>query len=456
MEKLFNAIKKFLNGNESLKRIDSDVDTKIEKFKNIKFNKIVMDSKKIEENDIFFAINNGNNYVEEALEKQASLVFCDKKQIIKSDKIIYVENTVSAMQQIANLYRKEANFKIIGITGSNGKTTTKDILYSVLSQKFKVEKTQGNYNNHIGLPFTILTTNEDTQYLILEMGMSSLGEIDLLCKVAEPDYGIITNIGLSHMEILKTKENVFKAKTEMLKYVGAESVFLSSDDEFLVKVSGNKIGFNPNVKTDGKCKNYVISNFVQDENRIIFSMNGEEFSTNLNGEYNANNCGLVIALAKKIGLSSEEIKMGLRELSITPMRFQKVYWKDILVINDAYNASPISMELGLKSFAQIYKERYKIAFIGDMLELGEKEIEYHEDAIKQALSFGYQEIILYGDRMEKALENLKKASVDTKKVLFFKDKEDIKNIILSKEKLEIVLFIKGSRGMKLEDILKAN
>lgn len=456
MEKLFNAIKKFLNGNESLKRIDSDVDTKIEKFKNIKFNKIVMDSKKIEENDIFFAINNGNNYVEEALEKQASLVFCDKKQIIKSDKIIYVENTVSAMQQIANLYRKEANFKIIGITGSNGKTTTKDILYSVLSQKFKVEKTQGNYNNHIGLPFTILTTNENTKYLILEMGMSSLGEIDLLCKVAEPDYGIITNIGLSHMEILKTKENVFKAKTEMLKYVGAESVFLSSDDEFLVKVSGNKIGFNPNVKTDGKCKNYVISNFVQDENRIIFSMNGEEFSTNLNGEYNANNCGLVIALAKKIGLSSEEIKMGLRELSITPMRFQKVYWKDILVINDAYNASPISMELGLKSFAQIYKERYKIAFIGDMLELGEKEIDYHEDAIKQALSFGYQEIILYGDRMEKALENLKKASVDTKKVLFFKDKEDIKNIILSKEKLEIVLFIKGSRGMKLEDILKAN
>lgn len=456
MEKLFNAIKKFLNGNESLKRIDSDVDIKIEKFKNIKFNKIVMDSKKIEENDIFFAINNGNNYVEEALEKQASLVFCDKKQIIKSDKIIYVENTVSAMQQIANLYRKEANFKIIGITGSNGKTTTKDILYSVLSQKFKVEKTQGNYNNHIGLPFTILTTNEDTQYLILEMGMSSLGEIDLLCKVAEPDYGIITNIGLSHMEILKTKENVFKAKTEMLKYVGAESVFLSSDDEFLVTVSGNKIGFNPNVKTDGKCKNYVISNFVQDENRIIFSMNGEEFSTNLNGEYNANNCGLVIALAKKIGLSSEEIKMGLRELSITPMRFQKVYWKDILVINDAYNASPISMELGLKSFAQIYKERYKIAFIGDMLELGEKEIDYHEDAIKQALSFGYQEIILYGDRMEKALENLKKASVDTKKVLFFKDKEDIKNIILSKEKLEIVLFIKGSRGMKLEDILKAN
>ena len=456
MEKLFNAIKKFLNGNESLKRIDSDVDTKIEKFKNIKFNKIVMDSKKIEENDIFFAINNGNNYVEEALEKQASLVFCDKKQIIKSDKIIYVENTVSAMQQIANLYRKEANFKIIGITGSNGKTTTKDILYSVLSQKFKVEKTQGNYNNHIGLPFTILTTNENTQYLILEMGMSSLGEIDLLCKVAEPDYGIITNIGLSHMEILKTKENVFKAKTEMLKYVGAESVFLSSDDEFLVKVSGNKIGFNPNVKTDEKCKNYVISNFIQDENRIIFSMNGEEFSTNLNGEYNANNCGLVIALAKKIGLSSEEIKMGLRELSITPMRFQKVYWKDILVINDAYNASPISMELGLKSFAQIYKERYKIAFIGDMLELGEKEIDYHEDAIKQALSFGYQEIILYGDRMEKALENLKKASVDTKKVLFFKDKEDIKNIILSKEKLEIVLFIKGSRGMKLEDILKAN
>lgn len=456
MKKLFSAIKKFLTGTESLKTIDPNIDVKIKKFENIKFNKIVMDSKKIEENDIFFAINNGNNYVEEALEKQASLVFCDKKQSIESDRIIYVENTVNAMQQIANLYRKEANFKIIGITGSNGKTTTKDILYSVLSQKYKVEKTQGNYNNHIGLPFTILTTNENTQYLILEMGMSSLGEIDLLCKIAEPNYGIITNIGLSHMEILKTKENVFKAKTEMLKYVEAERVFLSSDDEFLVRVSGNKIGFNSNIKEDEKCKNYIINNFVQDENRITFSINEEKFSTNLNGEYNANNCGLVIALAKKIGLSSEEIEMGLRELSITPMRFQKVYWKDILVINDAYNASPISMELGLKSFAEIYKERYKIAFIGDMLELGEKEIEYHEDAIKQALSFGYQEIILYGDRMEKALENLKKSSVDIKKVSFFRDKEEIKKIILSKEKLEIVLFIKGSRGMKLEDILKGN
>lgn len=456
MEKLFSAIKKFLNGTESLKKIDSDINRKIEKFEDVKFNKIVMDSKKIEENDIFFAINNGNNYVEEALEKQASLVFCDKKQNIDSDKIIYVENTVSAMQQIANLYRKEANFKIIGITGSNGKTTTKDILYSVLSQKYKVEKTQGNYNNHIGLPFTILTTNENTQYLILEMGMSSLGEIDLLCKVAEPDYGIITNIGLSHMEILKTKENVFKAKTEMLKYLEKDNVFLSSDDEFLINVSGNKVGFNLNVKADEKCKNYVINNFVQNENKINFSMNGESFSTNLNGEYNANNCGLVIALAKKIGLNSEEIEIGLRELSITPMRFQKVYWKDILVINDAYNASPISMELGLKSFSEIYKERYKIAFIGDMLELGEKEIQYHEEAIKQALSFGFQEIILYGNRMEKALENLRESNIDVEKVSFFKDKEEVKNIILSREKSKLVLFIKGSRGMKLEDILKEN
>ncbi len=456
MEKLFKAIKKFLNGTESLKKTDSNIERKINRVEDIKFNKIVMDSKKIEENDVFFAINNGNNYVEEALEKQASLVFCDKKQNIDSDRIIYVENTVEAMQKIANLYRKEANFKIIGITGSNGKTTTKDILYSVLSQKYKVEKTQGNYNNHIGLPFTILTANENTQYLILEMGMSSLGEIDLLCKVAEPDYGIITNIGLSHMEILKTKENVFKAKTEMLKYLEKDRVFLPSDDEFLINVSGNKIGFNSNVKLDENCKNYVINNFVQEENKISFSMDEENFSTNLNGEYNANNCGLVIALAKKIGLNPEEIQMGLKELCITPMRFQKVYWKDILVINDAYNASPISMELGLKSFAQIYKEKYKIAFIGDMLELGEKEIHYHEDAIKQALSFGFQEIILYGERMEKSLENLEKSNVDVRRVSFFRDKEEVKKIILSKKELKLALFIKGSRGMKLEDILKGN
>ena len=345
MKKLLGVIVNFLKKDATVADLNPDLGKKLVVITEGNINKVVMNSEKIESGDLFFAINNGNNYVIDALEKEASLIICDRMQPIHSDRIIYVENTVKFMQQIANIYRKEAKFNIIGITGSNGKTTTKDILYSILSEKYKVKKTQGNYNNHIGLPFTILSTESEIEYLILEMGMSDLREIDLLCKISEPDYAIITNIGLSHMEILKTKENVFKAKTEILQYVKKENTFLSGDDEYLINVPGNKIGFEPTMKEEIGCKNYIIKDFRQTENGIEFYINNHHFSVDLNGEYNANNCGICIALGEKIGLSIENIRNGLKNLSITPMRFQKLYWNNMVVVNDAYNASPISMEL---------------------------------------------------------------------------------------------------------------
>lgn len=453
MKKLLDVIVNFLKKDRTIADLNPNLESKLAVITEGNINKVVMNSEKIESGDLFFAINNGNNYVIDALEKSAFLIVCDRVQPVHSDRIIYVEDTVKFMQQIANLYRKEAKFNIIGITGSNGKTTTKDILYSILSEKYKVEKTQGNYNNHIGLPFTILSTKSEIEYLILEMGMSDLKEIDLLCKISEPDYAIITNIGLSHMEILKTKENVFKAKTEMLQYVEKENTFLSGDDEYLVNVPGNKIGFNSNMKEEIGCKNYIIRDFKQTENGIEFSLNNEHFVVDINGEYNANNCGICIALGEKIGLSVKNIRDGLKNLTITPMRFQKLYWNNMVVVNDAYNASPISMELGLKSFYKIYKDKYKIAVLGDMLELGDKEIEYHEDTLQLALELGYDEIIIYGSRMKKALERLKNKCANAERILFLGEKEEIKRKILSNKTEEAVLFLKGSRGMKLEEIL---
>ncbi|MGL6169081.1 MAG: Mur ligase family protein, partial [Fusobacteriaceae bacterium] len=179
MEKLFFLIKKYIKQKYN-KNIIEKLDEKI--------GKIEMDSRKVEEGDIFFAINNGKKYIPEVLKRNPYLIITNSKEI-EDEKIIFVENVVETMQELATLYRKEIGFKIIGITGSNGKTTTKDILFSILKEKFKTKKTEGNYNNHIGVPFTILTTPEDTEYIVLEMGMSNLGEIDLLGKISLPNYG---------------------------------------------------------------------------------------------------------------------------------------------------------------------------------------------------------------------------------------------------------------------------
>lgn len=440
MKKLFNVIKKYFK---------SDSDSNIKFLEN---SKVEMDSRKVSEGDIFFAINNGNLYVEEVLKKNPALIISDKKEIgIRDRRIIYVEDTVETMQNIAHEYRKALSTKIIGITGSNGKTTTKDILFSVLKECYRVEKTKGNYNNHIGLPFTILSTDENCEVLILEMGMSNLGEIDLLCKIAEPDYGIITNIGLSHMETLKTKENVFKAKTEMLNHISPEKVFVSGDDEFLKKTPAQKIGYG---KENEK---YLLKNFLQLENGIEFSFEfeGEKeiYRASLNGQYNSMNIGLVLALAKNLGMKKEDIQKGLDRIELTGMRFEKLLWNGMEVINDAYNASPLSMEAGIETFTQMYKERVKIAVLGDMLELGEREIEYHREIIKKASDKGVEYIYLYGPRMEAALNEEKKHIHNETHIKFAESKESIKEEILKLKEKKPVIFIKGSRGMALEKIL---
>ncbi|MGL5542958.1 MAG: UDP-N-acetylmuramoyl-tripeptide--D-alanyl-D-alanine ligase [Fusobacteriaceae bacterium] len=440
MKKLFNIIKKYFQN-------DSDF--------NIEFSEnstVQMDSRKISEGDVFFAINNGNLYIEDVLKKNPALIISDKKEIgIEDSRVIYVEDTVKTMQNIAHEYRKSLPTKIIGITGSNGKTTTKDILFSVLRKCYKVEKTSGNYNNHIGLPFTILSTDEECEVLILEMGMSDLGEIDLLCKIAEPDYGIITNIGLSHMETLKTKENVFKAKGEMLNHIPLDKVFVSGDDEFLKKTLAQKIGY------EVEAGEHVLENFVQLKDGIEFTFKfknvKERYRSALNGKYNSLNMGLAIALAKTLGMEKEDIQRGLDRIELTEMRFEKLLWNGIEVINDAYNASPLSMEAGIETFVQMYGDRIKIAVLGDMLELGEKEIGYHKEVIKKAFENGIEYIYLYGPRMKMALDEEKNNFQNKIDIKSMESRESIREEILKLKEKNPVIFIKGSRGMALEKIL---
>lgn len=406
---------------------------------------VVMDSRKVLNNSLFFAINKGNKFVGEAMKNGASLIIADNTDI-KDKKVIKVKDTVETMQKLAEKYRKKLDLKVIGITGSNGKTTTKDIIHSLLSQKYSVLKTEGNYNNHIGLPFTLLNLTDENEVAVLEMGMSNFGEIRKLCEIAKPDYGIITNIGESHLEFLKTKENVFKAKTEMLDFIDKENVFVFGDNDFLSGTGAVKVGFSD--KNDN-----IIEEFSFSENISKFKMCSQEYTMNLLGKHNIINAALAINLCKKFNLSDSDLKKGLEMIELSKMRFQEIKIGEDIYINDAYNASPTSMRAAIDTVNLIYNDRYKISILGDILEIGEMEIDYHVEILEYLLDKNIKLIYLYGERMKKAYDIFMAQRTEEYRFLYYPTKQEIAES-LDKIKMKKLVLLKASRGMKLEEIIE--
>ncbi|WP_432204589.1 UDP-N-acetylmuramoyl-tripeptide--D-alanyl-D-alanine ligase [Cetobacterium somerae] len=405
---------------------------------NVFIKNVQMDSNKVEKGSLFIAINNGNNYINQALEKGAEIVISDRES--NDDvRVIKVPNSIIFLQEIAQSYRKELNLKIISITGSEGKTTTKDLVYGVLSKKYKCKKTIGNYNNQIGLPFTILQLEDDDEIGILEMGMSNLGEIDLLSKISQPNYAIITNIGDSHLEYLKNRDNVFIAKTEVLNYIDKDDVLVYGDDPYLRRLDTLKVGFDEK-------NNYLISNEKELYEGIKFQLNGKEYFVPLNGLHNAINASFAVALGMILKMSYFEIKEALKDVKITSMRFEKIEKDGILYINDAYNASPVSMEMALKAFSSLPLTKKKVVVLADALELGDREIEYHKNILMESLKYDFYKIFVYGERMKRSLEIL-----NDSRIIYCAEKNLIKAEL--KEMKDIAVLLKGSRGMKLEEII---
>lgn len=413
--------------------------------KKVQIKNVAMDSRKVTKGSLFFAINNGNSYIKDVLDKGASLVIADNTDI-EDERIVKVSDTVVTMQDLATKYRKKLDIQVIGITGSNGKTTTKDIVYSLLSVKAKTLKTEGNYNNHIGLPYTLLNVTDEEKFVVLEMGMSSLGEIRRLGEISSPDYAIITNIGDSHIEFLKTRDNVFKAKTELLEFVNKENTFVCGDDQYLTKLDVNRIGFNDN-------NTHKIESYEFSDKGSKFVLDGKEYEMSLLGKHNISNVAIAIELAKKIGLTDDEIQSGLKEIKISNMRFQEIKIGEDIYINDAYNASPTSMKAAIDTLNEIYNDKYKIAILGDMLELGENEVDYHIDVLNYLLDKKIKLIYLYGERMKKAYDIFMKSKSEEYRFWYYPTKEGIveslKNI-----RMEKVILLKASRGTALEDIIK--
>lgn len=390
---------------------------------NFNFNgEVTMDSRTVKEGSIFFAINSGNKFVKEALDKGAFVV-CDNSDI-EDDNVLKVYNTVEFMSELASKYRDYID-TVIAITGSNGKTSVKDTLASMLDESYK---TQGNYNNHIGLPYTILSSPLNTKYLVLELGMSALGEIEHLSKIARPDYSIIVNIGDSHIEHLGSRENIFKAKTEIIEYTKKE-VIVNGEDEFLSRLNLDNVS------------KVSISNVVLSDKGTYFTFEGEEYFINLYGYHNALNTALCIKTIKEMELNIN--KDALSNLKLSKMRFEIKNIDSNIIINDAYNSSPKSLKSSLETLDKLFKDKEKIIIIGDMLELGSKEIEYHKGMEDILSKIKFSRLYFYGD----LVKNIKISGAE-----YFDSKEEIK------EKLEgisnSVVFIKASRGMKLEEVLK--
>lgn len=456
------------------------LESKKNENREIEINRIVMNSKEIRNKDLFVAIRGGNNFINEALENGAYVVYDNKNVIIDEkfkDNVFLVDDSILFLQQFAKKWREALDLKIIGITGSNGKTTVKDIIYHLLSKKYKVKKTEGNYNNHIGLPFTLLRAEKDDDFMILEMGMSDFGEIKLLAEIAEPNVSIITNIGESHLEFLKTKENVFKAKTEILPYT-KEAVIINGDDEYLKnieKVVNNAKKEVKTIKVLNMKKNKIMENTLNfyyeivkfNEIKSVFNLKyfeekdfkiiDKNYETNLLGEHNILNEVFAIAVGKQFELEDDYIENALKNIKLTDMRFQKIEIENKIYINDAYNASPSSMKKSLETFSKIFNDMEKIVVLGDMLELGEKEMEYHENLLNDIQKAQINKVYLFGNRMKalykKILEQKEIDGIKQKEIIYFENKQDIINKINESNNKKVIL-VKASRGIKLEEIIK--
>jgi len=405
----------------------------------------------------------GHAFIQDAIHKGAvaSLWQKDHPNPPQDVPLIYVDDTLLAMQELATAYRKQLKVQIIGITGSNGKTTTKDLVASVLSTTYKVHKTQGNYNNHFGLPLTILELDEDTDFAVVEMGMSGRGEIELLSQIAQPDIAIITMIGESHLLQLGSRLEIARAKMEILSGLSPNGVFIYNGDEPLIEQVKAEIMLSGNIRSirfgQSKYNDYYTDNIRLGEEGTFFTVNGKPdplYYIPLLGQHNATNALSAIAVAKVLGVSEEQIVDGLSSLQMTSMRIEKLTAANgLTILNDAYNASPASMRAALDLFDGLTGYQHKYVVLGDMLELGEEQEEFHREIGARLHPEHIQGVYAFGSLAKWYAEEASKR-FPSGRVHWFEDKSELAHHLAGKlTDLDVVL-VKGSRGMKLEQVVQ--
>ncbi len=404
---------------------------------------MVIDSRKVQQGDIFFAFSgetfNAATLAAQVVENGAIAAIVEQKDYADLEKnIIYKPSTLDFLQELALYHRSQLKIPIIGLTGSNGKTTTKELISTVLSKKFNVQYTFGNLNNHIGVPLTILSIKPEHEMAVIEMGANHQKEITALCEIAQPDYGYITNFGKAHLEGFGGVEGVIKGKSELYDYLKkhGKTLVINENDPIQVEKSS---GYSPKISFGGPQSDYQF-NLINQDNFVGIEYNGIRAQSRLTGDYNYTNLCAATALGLHFGIPFEEIKSAIEAYSPTNMRSQVVKLNGRTLVLDTYNANPSSMSASLKNFNTF--KGSKAVILGDMLELGDESAAEHESILSQVQAFNFEEIITVGKHFMDANRNL--AFQDTAALI-----EHLKNHPISAENI----LLKGSRGIALEKVI---
>ncbi|MCU0414071.1 MAG: UDP-N-acetylmuramoyl-tripeptide--D-alanyl-D-alanine ligase [Ignavibacteriaceae bacterium] len=432
-----------------------------DKLKTIKY--ISIDSRKIRPNTLFIAIKgnrfDGHNFVKDAVKNGAAAIVINKTRLNQfnnvSTPIITVKDTKRALGDIAKIWRKKLSTKIIGITGSSGKTTVKEMLAQILSEKYIVNKTEANNNNHIGVPLTILNTNEKHQVLVAELGTNHFGEIPYTANILSPDYSLITNIGDSHLEFLNTKNGVWKEKSFLFEETidNGGKVFLNYDDPIIKakhSSEGKKTsyGFTGKVDVKGEIKTYT------EEGKplihITYKKKNYEFTLPIYGEQSAKNFLAACTVALVMGLSIEQIKSAVRKLKASSGRLDVQRYKNFILIDDTYNANPDSTKAAIELVGKIKSFRRKILFLGDMLELGKSSTRHHQSLNNVIIKTGIDEVYTTGSNMNHLHKTIDKKNVLTR---HFTKRDVLKSYLKKMNLNDSVILVKGSRGMRMEEFV---
>lgn len=419
----------------------------------LKYPSVCTDTRKIKTGDLFFALKgpsfNGNQFAKNALAAGAAFAIVDEADFV-IENCILVDDVLDALQQLATDYRRYLKIPVIAVTGSNGKTTTKELTTLVLSQKLKVYATQGNLNNHIGVPLTILSIPNDCEIAVIELGANHLKETELLCKIAEPDHGLVTNCGMDHLEGYGSIEGVIKGSAELFEYFKSKNkgtVFVHKDDEVLVEMA--KILSQESIPNNlNNCEIVLYPSDAEIASNDFYVnvayKNKIEIKSNLIGDFNFVNIACALKIGEYFGVSDEKAAAAIESYLPKNNRSQVVDQRGAKFILDAYNANPSSMSLAVNNFAQIKADK-KMVILGDMFEMGDYSAAEHKKMIDLVNGLAFEQAVFCGEEFFK---------YQSDKGLYFKTKEALKNWFDAQDLTNYTILLKGSRGMALEKLLQ--
>lgn len=411
-------------------------------------NGISTDTRKIDEGVMFFALKgdkfNANSFAHEALSKGAKYVIIDEAEYATDERCILVGNVLYTLQKLANYHRQQLNIPFVGMTGSNGKTTSKELVAAVLSKKFKTYYTKGNLNNHIGVPLTLLGIDASYDIAVIEMGANHQGEIRDLCAICEPTHGFITNIGKAHLEGFGGVEGVKKGKGELFDFLekSGGTVFINAQSSVLLEMAAAR-SFKE--KLTYLSDNQEIK-IIQDSPVVVFSNNNQTYETHLPGSYNFENMAAALKIGEYFGVSSDLANEAVAAYNPDNNRSQIIEKGTNSILLDAYNANPSSMAASIQNFINLKTDKKKVVILGDMFELGEEAPAEHRILGELVAKGEFDLVVLFGQLIASALEPLPNA-------FYFSDKFSLHNWLIDKQLQDSYILVKGSRGVSLETVL---